>query len=276
DFMGMAYDAARNQVVLFGGGDPRNFADTWTWDGVDWTQRTPAHSPSGRRGMGMTYDAARTQVVMFGGYNGGFLADTWTWDGTDWTQRFPARRSSGLDFMGMAYDAARAQVVLFGGIGERLLADTWTWDGTDWTHRTAAHAPTRRFGMGMTYDAARSQVVLFGGITGPAGSLGDTWTWDGTDWAIPFRASLTVTPESGPPGTLAMVHGSGFGGGEEVVLIFIDSVTGITKLRIVKALGTGSFTKRVIIPLNATVGTQHVRARARGSGQSRRKDFTVT
>src|SRR5438094_827110 len=228
DFMGMAYDAARNQVVLFGGGDPRNFADTWTWDGVDWTQRTPAHSPSGRRGMGMTYDAARAQVVMFGGYNGGFLADTWTWDGTDWTQRTPA------------------------------------------------HAPPARFGMGMTYDAARSQVVLFGGITGPAGSLGDTWTWDGTDWAIPFRASLTVTPESGPPGTLAMVHGSGFGGGEEVVLIFIDSVTGITKLRIVKALGTGSFTKRVIIPLNATVGTQHVRARARGSGQSRRKDFTVT
>ena len=176
---------------------------------------------------------------------------------------------------GCAYDAARSQVVLFGGFdGIQFYRDTWTWDGSAWTERTPAHSPSARSYTGMAYDAAREEVVLFGGYDG--GSLGDTWTWDGTDWAIPFRASLTVTPESGPPGTLAMVHGSGFGGGEEVVLIFIDSVTGITKLRIVKALGTGSFTKRVIIPLNATVGTQHVRARARGSGQSRRKDFTVT
>ena len=39
--MGMAYDAASGQVVLFGGGGHAWLGDTWTWDGTDWTQRTP-------------------------------------------------------------------------------------------------------------------------------------------------------------------------------------------------------------------------------------------
>jgi hypothetical protein len=36
----MAFDAARSEVVLFGGetGAP-SAGDTWTWDGTDWTQR---------------------------------------------------------------------------------------------------------------------------------------------------------------------------------------------------------------------------------------------
>src|SRR2546422_7133759 len=102
--MGMAYDAARGQVVLFGGccaGDL--LGDTWTWDGIDWTQRTPAHAPSARFAT-MAYDAARGQVVLFGGlYNGTSFDDTWTWDGTDWTQRTPAHAPSARCCMGMAY-----------------------------------------------------------------------------------------------------------------------------------------------------------------------------
>jgi hypothetical protein len=45
----MAYDAATHTVVLFGGisqkctrrGCPV-LDDTWTWNGSDWTQQTPA------------------------------------------------------------------------------------------------------------------------------------------------------------------------------------------------------------------------------------------
>src|SRR3954468_16908234 len=75
---GMAYDAADGQVVLFGGSAGR----TWTWDGSDWTRRTPLHSPPPSPSYyryGMAYDAANGQVVLFGGVAG----DTWTWDGTD-------------------------------------------------------------------------------------------------------------------------------------------------------------------------------------------------
>src|SRR5438128_4978378 len=83
---GMAYDAARGQVVLFGGQDASSFfGDTWTWDGAAWTLRTPAHSPPPMCCMGMAYDAARGQVVLFGGYDFAPIGDTWTWDGTDWT-----------------------------------------------------------------------------------------------------------------------------------------------------------------------------------------------
>jgi hypothetical protein len=81
----MAYDAARGQVVLFGG---YLMNDTWTWDGTDLTQRFPAHSPPARQLMGMAYDSTNGRVLMFGGTDGGG-DDTWTWDGTDWTQRLP-------------------------------------------------------------------------------------------------------------------------------------------------------------------------------------------
>jgi hypothetical protein len=87
---GMAYDAARSEVVLFGGeasnGNALFLADTWTWNGTDWTKRSPAHSPFQRLDVGMAYDA-HGQVVLFGGSCSDPCADTWTWDGTDWTQR---------------------------------------------------------------------------------------------------------------------------------------------------------------------------------------------
>jgi hypothetical protein len=38
----LAYDSARNRVVLFGGFRPgQDFADTWEWDGTRWTEITP-------------------------------------------------------------------------------------------------------------------------------------------------------------------------------------------------------------------------------------------
>jgi hypothetical protein len=79
--MGMAYDAANDQVTLFGG---RRFNDTWTWDGADWTDRTIKHAPAPyqRNDLGLAYDAGHSQVVLFGGCCG----DTWTWNGSAWTQ----------------------------------------------------------------------------------------------------------------------------------------------------------------------------------------------
>jgi hypothetical protein len=38
----IAYDSARNRVVLFGGFRPgQDFADTWEWNGTQWAQVTP-------------------------------------------------------------------------------------------------------------------------------------------------------------------------------------------------------------------------------------------
>src|SRR5689334_16778108 len=63
--MGMAYDQARSEVVLFGGmANGGRRGDTWTWDGTTWTQHFPATSPSPRFGMGMAYDETRGEVVL--------------------------------------------------------------------------------------------------------------------------------------------------------------------------------------------------------------------
>src|SRR5262245_16947650 len=42
----MAYDAARERVVLFGGTLVHALlGDTWEWDGVSWIPRNPMNSP---------------------------------------------------------------------------------------------------------------------------------------------------------------------------------------------------------------------------------------
>src|SRR6185312_15163698 len=68
DDAAMAYDAATQTVVLFGGESraSRAFGDTWVWDGVTWTKLAPAASPLARRGASMAYDAATGTVVLFG------------------------------------------------------------------------------------------------------------------------------------------------------------------------------------------------------------------
>jgi hypothetical protein len=72
-------------VVLVGGANgSNNFFDTWVWDGTNWTQESPASSPSLRNLPAIAYDAARAQVVLFGGLdpfvgNGIFLNDAWVW-----------------------------------------------------------------------------------------------------------------------------------------------------------------------------------------------------
>jgi hypothetical protein len=83
----MAYDASREQVVLFGGNDGTDLNDTWTWDGWTWQQRFPTSRPPARSRHAMAYDSARGQVVLFGGSN---RNDTWIWDGSNWSQKTTA------------------------------------------------------------------------------------------------------------------------------------------------------------------------------------------
>jgi hypothetical protein len=84
----LAYDAISNTVVLFGGDNGGGdccriyYNDTWTWDGVTWTQQSPAISPPARTAHSMAYDASLGQVVVFGGTSGPpqALNDTWGWN----------------------------------------------------------------------------------------------------------------------------------------------------------------------------------------------------
>ena len=205
---GMAYDAAAGNIVLFGGQSSlipggTYLNDTWTWDGITWTQQFPPVSPSARIHMGMLYDAATQTVVLFGGVNSaGSLGDTWTWDGVakTWKQDSPTASPSARNQTGVAYDAANHTVVLFGGYGNGSVAngDTWTWNGTTWTQQFPASSPPALTGAAMTYDAAFGVVALFGGCVGGIweDTTNETWIWNGTNWT-------EIHPATVPPNRYA-------------------------------------------------------------------------
>ena len=80
----MAYDAARQRVVLFGGLDVsrRRLRDTWEWDGSELGPAPPAASPAARRVTRWPTTPRAQRVVLFGGRApAALLADTWEWDG---------------------------------------------------------------------------------------------------------------------------------------------------------------------------------------------------
>ena len=194
DAHAMAYDAVRGQVVLFGGNNSDlggALADTWVWDGTNWTNKTPsnsANSPPKQVWHTMAYDAARDRIVLFSGAGSSpNFSDTWVWDGSTWAKKTPpnpANSPSLRIWESMAYDKARGQVILFGGydLGGTLFDDTWAWDGTIWTNKTpsnSANSPPALLNSAMAFDAGRDQIVVFGGSINSVGFTNGTWLWPG-------------------------------------------------------------------------------------------------
>ena len=178
----MAFDSARQRVVLFSGylTTAGEVADTWEWDGTTWAQ-SAASAPPARIGHAMAYDDARQRVVLLGGED---RSDTWEWDGATWRERTPLKLPSWRGGAGMTYDVARSRFV---AVASTPLTETWEWDGeSDWVRRVSATTPPRSGTL--AYDEARQRVVLVA-ATDPGL---DVWEWDGTDWA--HRPTRTSPP----------------------------------------------------------------------------------
>ncbi len=190
---GMAYDSARQKVVVFGGYDntgPRTFADTWSWDGTAWTEG-PAGPPA-RLQHGMAYDPAESRIVVYGGFridatgNSPGFADTWVWNGDRWSQvAAGVNRPSARVRHGLATSPEGDGVLFFGGQGaEGLQNDTWLLRGSSWLSEDTGDPPPRNWAS-MTYDGARDELVLFGGERRPSGQfLNETWTWNEEGWRL--------------------------------------------------------------------------------------------
>jgi cysteine-rich repeat protein len=191
----MAYDAARNQLVVFSG--VNNQADTWVRDDGGWRQVVTAHAPPSRDYAGMAYDSAHKQIVLFGGFSTVTelaLDDTWVWDGTDWREVTPPTRPPARLGAAMAYDSRRNVTVMFGGSGTVFVRenDVWEFDGTTWVERTPSTGlmPSPRVFASMAYDPTTGELLLTGGNDGTAPPPHDAYTWNGTRWLA--RAPIPV------------------------------------------------------------------------------------
>lgn len=195
----MVYDAARGEIVLFGGHDGAYRDDTWVWNGTNWTEKTGLTTKPGPRAWhAMAYDETRQVVVLFGGSNttvgGIYLGDTWEWNGTSWTQPLVSG-PSGREGHAMAFHPTNG-VVLFGGGAGSPNNETWAWNGAAWTKLTGpGNQPSpERYWNAMAYDNLLRRIVLFGG--GDATTiLNDTYVWDGDHWCIICADSAIPSPD---------------------------------------------------------------------------------
>ncbi|HEX5050583.1 MAG TPA: hypothetical protein VFZ65_02315 [Planctomycetota bacterium] len=228
----MAYDSARNRVVLYGGmpgGNPIvDSNQTWEYDGVDWTLRTPATNPGRLEAHAMCFHAGLGKTILFGGVNATSGAPlpvdtdkTWAWDGTNWAElpvsgvRPPKRERAS-----MAYDPVRQVCVLVGGMhysNGQPRNDTWElqFDGATWTwtERVTPGLPANfyRFHSTLAFMIADRQMVQFGGVRGSSTYYGDTSEYGARHGAfgvgcagsngVPTLAA-TDAPRLGEPWTL--------------------------------------------------------------------------
>lgn len=192
----MVFDTLNGRTLLFGGGASSSAAsrndETWAWDGVDWTQLTPATSPPARANAAAAFDESTNTMFLFGGVSatgtfGSTLQDTWSFDGTTWTELLPATVPPTFDFTSMSYDPYRARIVLLGYRSSGATASVWEWDGIDWLDVTPPTLPERR-SSALTFDLLRGRILLFGGRNAISSAPADTWEYDG----VTFRERLTA------------------------------------------------------------------------------------
>lgn len=186
---GVAYDAAQDTLVLYGGSVSfENVSDeTWVWDwqADTWQQ---FEGPGRRDHFAMAY--AGDGIIVYGGqdtFNNEQWTDTWLWDGAieSWTQLATDGSGPVRYHYAYGYDSVRNRVLLFGGTdGGRDYNDLYGWDlefPEGWQVLDAGTGPSPRSYARMAYHAASEMMVVFGGFTS-SGPVNETWLWNGASW----------------------------------------------------------------------------------------------
>ena len=193
----MGFDGTR--VILFGGmrADLTTRSDeTWTWDGVSWSQLTIA-GPTARTGAAMGYDPIRKNLVLFGGYcadpDVGVTVscnDTWIFDGQSWQRAMTPFRPERRDGATLTWNPSRQRLILVGGSVSAL--NSFEWDGTQWLPIPAINVP---FGRGehatVTSIDGAGILVTNGSSAGTSTAHIERWElrWDAT--ALQERCDAT-------------------------------------------------------------------------------------
>lgn len=178
----LSYDPDTGGLILFGGSNGyqgSDLADTWQWDGSNWTALSPASSAPARAAATMDYVPAAHGLVLFGSDHG--ATDTWLYANGTWSKPATGAAPTGRGYAVSAYDPVdQSELVGFGGQGGSVsqpLGDLWYFTAGDWssTLPTAAAPvlpPATSIavspGLGQSVPAGQSQNLTVSAI-GPNG-----------------------------------------------------------------------------------------------------------
>jgi hypothetical protein len=193
----MAYDRAHGVIVMYGGtnlsvGEGQDLADTWTWDGIDWTQADAGPGAPGMRN-GPSMVSTPNGVLLFGGHfaNVDYYADVWSWTGKVWQRVDAAPRPPGRAGAAVAWIPTDSSLFAFGGIGIKVgggpgesgvtIGDGWRWDRRTWSKLPGSGPGATSFADAI-WDATSASVVVLLGMTCPDPT--DTaWAWAAGGWS---------------------------------------------------------------------------------------------
>jgi len=218
----MVYDAARQQMLVFGGLVSKLFrehepADTWaiTEDATTWQQVDTPPPFAEQDDVAMSYEQGGSFLIFSGqGGDPNRESSTYRWRASQWepvvTENQPSERiGHRLSRDGSSGDAAYScegnRILLFGGIEAdgTYLNDTWLWQGTDWERQRPETKPPTRAYHTLSYDCQKGEWILFGGRGIDGQPLNDLWVYNGTDWqerivdqspAARYQATLSYNP----------------------------------------------------------------------------------
>ena len=184
NFFSWAYDNNRNVLVIYGGNNRKNYADTWEWNGTNWVQIEAPINPGRISAAKMVYDPVRKACILFGGYsdeNNGFELrdDTWAYSGKEWKQLFTDGPSPRFPAT-MVYFPVNKKIYLYGGHapGSRVdrgnTGDTWELSQTGWKEIKFSTNPGIRATTEMVFNKKTKTLWMVG--------QADTWEFNGKQW----------------------------------------------------------------------------------------------
>lgn len=281
----MTYDAARSEVVMFGGqsspGGGGWLGDTWVWNGTTWKGAPATTSPSARAGAVLAYDGdLGSDVLATGQGANGTLSDTWSFDGRNWSQLSPSGQIPARSQAAGTWDAADHRMVLFGGADDtgKAYADTYllappTPSPAPSSTTTTSPASTTSADPTST-SAAVSSSTTANTSTSTSTSPSSTSTTTAPSHppttspttSVPSSPSVVADPSPRPAlaaagtvhrGQAVTLSGSGFAPGALVTLSFHSTPV---LLGAVRANSAGDFAARVTVPGKAVTGGHHFEA----------------